>query len=347
MTSRARSPLSLALLLTALLLPGTAMARNTPEDGGVGSGPLALRVNPAIAAPGGLVAMVLRTYAPRPIKQGQVSIRVVARPPAAAVQSGRRFIPGGAAGDHPQEPDPAGPPADPGEGGGLQPARRRGGAGLAQRPGGQPGRPGELPVGVRLDQLGRRSPRRLLVPARSVGVAGGRVRPLTRPDPDQAHRRGRQADHPGAPRRHPDRPRAPGPVRGRGGGVPRRRRRSGRAGSQHLRGVPGERRALHADLGPSAPRRAFDHPHGSALRPVDLHGRQPPSPAGWWWNSSLPTRRSTACPGTIVAISATLAADAPAGAVSPFAFDPAGTWLLDPQGNRIALALGDGTLQIQ
>jgi hypothetical protein len=52
-------------------------------------------------------------------------------------------------------------------------------------------------------------------------------------------------------------------------------------------------------------------------------------------------------PGTVVAISATMAADAPAGAVPPFAFDREGTWLLDPQGNRIALALGDGMLQIQ
>jgi hypothetical protein len=52
-------------------------------------------------------------------------------------------------------------------------------------------------------------------------------------------------------------------------------------------------------------------------------------------------------PGTVVAISATMAADAPAGTVSPFAFDREGTWLLDPKGNRIALALGDGMLQIQ
>jgi hypothetical protein len=37
-------------------------------------------VNPAIGAPGGTVAMVVRTYAPRPIRQGQVSIRVGRRP---------------------------------------------------------------------------------------------------------------------------------------------------------------------------------------------------------------------------------------------------------------------------
>jgi hypothetical protein len=53
--------------------------------GGGGTGALTLRVNPAIGAPGGTVAMVLRTYAPRPIRQGQISIKVVRRPrPAAA-----------------------------------------------------------------------------------------------------------------------------------------------------------------------------------------------------------------------------------------------------------------------
>jgi hypothetical protein len=52
-------------------------------------------------------------------------------------------------------------------------------------------------------------------------------------------------------------------------------------------------------------------------------------------------------PGTIVAISMPVAGDAAVGAVSPFALDPEGTWLLDPQGRRIALALQDGTIQIQ
>jgi hypothetical protein len=48
--------------------------------GGGGDKSLVLRVNPAIGAPGGIVAMVVRTYAPRPIRQGQIGIRVVRRP---------------------------------------------------------------------------------------------------------------------------------------------------------------------------------------------------------------------------------------------------------------------------
>jgi hypothetical protein len=52
-------------------------------------------------------------------------------------------------------------------------------------------------------------------------------------------------------------------------------------------------------------------------------------------------------PGTIVAVSMPVAGDATIGATSPFALDPEGTWLLDPQGYRIALTLQDGTIQIQ
>jgi hypothetical protein len=85
-----RSRLSLAALVAAvLLLTGApeAMARRGGgsgggggNGGGGGDSSLVLRVNPAIGAPGGTVAVVLRTYAPRPIRQGQISVRVVRRP---------------------------------------------------------------------------------------------------------------------------------------------------------------------------------------------------------------------------------------------------------------------------
>jgi hypothetical protein len=63
------------------------------DDGGGGNGgggggdrSLVLRINPAIGAPGGIVAVVLRTYAPRPVRQGQTVVRVVRRPrPAKAL----------------------------------------------------------------------------------------------------------------------------------------------------------------------------------------------------------------------------------------------------------------------
>lgn len=84
------SSLLTALAFAALLLPGipVALARQGSDDGGgdggSGSGKaLTLRINQAIGAPGGIVAIVLRTYAPRPIRQGQVVLRVRKRPPAA------------------------------------------------------------------------------------------------------------------------------------------------------------------------------------------------------------------------------------------------------------------------
>jgi hypothetical protein len=86
MTQRFR--LSLAALVAAILLltaAPEAMARRGGGNGGGGNGggggdsSLVLRVNPAIGAPGGIVAVVLRTYAPRPIRQGQISVRVSRR----------------------------------------------------------------------------------------------------------------------------------------------------------------------------------------------------------------------------------------------------------------------------
>ena len=50
------------------------------SGGGGGNKGLVLRVNPAIAAPGGTAVVVLRTYAPRPVRQGQMVVRVVRRP---------------------------------------------------------------------------------------------------------------------------------------------------------------------------------------------------------------------------------------------------------------------------
>jgi hypothetical protein len=86
MTQRFR--LSLAALVAAILLltgaPEAMARRGGGSGGGGGNGgggdsALVLRVNPAIGVPGGIVAVVLRTYAPRPIRQGQISVRVVRR----------------------------------------------------------------------------------------------------------------------------------------------------------------------------------------------------------------------------------------------------------------------------
>ncbi len=74
-----RFPLCSALIALAFLLSGVpeASARH-------GERTLKLRVNDAIGKPGGTVAVVLRTYAARPIRQGQISLRVRRRPTSKA-----------------------------------------------------------------------------------------------------------------------------------------------------------------------------------------------------------------------------------------------------------------------
>jgi len=90
MTHPSRFRLALAALATALLLttPGAFARGGGPDDGGGGGNKsLVLRVNPAIGVPGGTVAVVLRTYAPRPVRQGQIVIRVARRPKPAKAGS--------------------------------------------------------------------------------------------------------------------------------------------------------------------------------------------------------------------------------------------------------------------
>lgn len=63
---------------------GSGGGGDDDDEGGSGRGggdkALVLRVNEAIAVPGGTAVVVLRTYAPRPVRQGQMVVRVVRRP---------------------------------------------------------------------------------------------------------------------------------------------------------------------------------------------------------------------------------------------------------------------------
>lgn len=67
------------LAITTLTLAlGLAPSSASPLVGTRGGGPddvLTLRVNDAVAKPGGIIAVVIRTYAARPIRQGQVCFR--------------------------------------------------------------------------------------------------------------------------------------------------------------------------------------------------------------------------------------------------------------------------------
>lgn len=94
-STKSRSDFRLAsvlLLALALLLSGLpeASARRGGDDDGGGDDDdaLTLRVNDAIGKPGGIVAIVLRTYAARPIRQGQISVRVRPGRPNANLAAG-------------------------------------------------------------------------------------------------------------------------------------------------------------------------------------------------------------------------------------------------------------------
>ncbi|HEX6902070.1 MAG TPA: hypothetical protein VF789_20300 [Thermoanaerobaculia bacterium] len=88
MMSRSRfrfSALLAAVATASMLFAGLpeAMARGGGDDnsgsgngGGGGHDALTLRINDSIGAPGGTVAVVLRTYAPRPVRQGQIHIKI-------------------------------------------------------------------------------------------------------------------------------------------------------------------------------------------------------------------------------------------------------------------------------
>ncbi len=92
-TLRSLSRIATFVLALCVLSTAPALARGGGGGGGGGEARLALRVSDAVGQPGGIVAVVVRTYAARPIKQGQVCFR-----PRRAVA---RIAAGNAAADQP------------------------------------------------------------------------------------------------------------------------------------------------------------------------------------------------------------------------------------------------------
>ncbi len=84
-----RRPLAARGAVTASLLFALAalLAGAAPAEAG-GAEPLTLRVSDAIAQPGGLAAVVLRTYSSRPVGQGQLDWSATCRLAAAAPSKG-------------------------------------------------------------------------------------------------------------------------------------------------------------------------------------------------------------------------------------------------------------------
>jgi len=98
--TRCRAALALsALLMLTMAGVRPALARTTDV-------PLTLRINRSITEPGGIFAVVLRTYAARPIRQGQVSIRVASPTTAAVAAPGRRVSTRSGSGSPTQTPPP-------------------------------------------------------------------------------------------------------------------------------------------------------------------------------------------------------------------------------------------------
>jgi hypothetical protein len=344
MTTRFRFPFAFGLVL---LLSGAALAKNPVDDGGVSGKSLVLRLNPAIGAPGGMIAVVLRTYAPRPIKQGQVVVRTVRRPSPAVAGLDRR------------------------------PGSRAGRSGLTAKNLTEPVRPLTLVSVTVNSQLGDAVAKAVLnnladsqatqvnfqSASSTINAADGplavfyyRLDPSVAPgdayDLSLDLTQTKLTDASGKPitidpRSNVLTVRAPGDpfqVEAEGGAVA--------AGGVAELGfstfepfaVSGGRVTLTWDPGVAGgpPTVKLDPRYGQAAFTAESS-----QPGRLVVDFQSPDASYNKVPGTIIAISLPIAASASPGTTSPFALAPEGTWLLDPQGARIGLALENGTIQIQ
>ncbi len=342
MTTRSRSLVTLPLML---LLAGAALAKNPVDDGGVSSKPLVLRLSPAIGAPGGLVAVVLRTYAPRPIKQGQVVVSISYPPPAVAAHGQRRGSGPGRTGIAAKNLTPAAP---------------------------------LTLVGVAVySQLGDAVSKAVYndsTYSQTLQVnfqsASGTINAADGPlavfyydlDPSVAPgssydlaldlSQTKLTDSNGKPITIDSRSnvltvRAPGDpfqVEAGGGTVLAGGVADLAFNTFEPFAVSGGRVTLTWDpaIAGGAPTVKLDPRYGQSTFTVDSS-----QPGRLVVGFQSPDASYNSVPGSIIAISLPIAADALSGTTSPFTLDPDGTWLLDPQGNKIGLTLEAGTIQVQ
>jgi hypothetical protein len=354
--TRKRLSAALAALMATVLLAGAAQPafarRGNGGNGGNGGGNddggsggnggngggngLVLRVNPAIGAPGGVVAVVLRTYAPRPIRQGQVTVRVVRRPKPgkelaltldALTQPVRPFLSLLSAVVYSAQGDSV-----------TQALL----TGLADS---------------QVTQVNFQSP------TGSVNAADGplavffyRLDPSVRPgdtfdltiDPIPTS----LLDSAGqpitlAPRSDVLTVRAPGAAyRMEADGDKVQPGQLAELGVNTFEPFPvgGGRITLNWDpqIAGGAPTVRIDPRYGRVTYTVDTS-----RPGRLVVDFKSPDSSFNTVPGTIVGISLPIAAGASIGASSPFRFDPAGTWLLNGKGKKLKVATQNGTIAIQ
>jgi hypothetical protein len=324
-----------ALLLTAAGHPAAAARSNEPA--------LTLRANRAIAEPGGVFAVVLRTYAARPIRQGQVSIRV-AKPVTKAARS-RRASSG--ASTPPPPPPPTSPPIAT-----LLSAVIFSVNGDAQSR-----------TSAAVDATGSSASLQFQSPSAGINAADGplavfffQLDPRVAPgqklnleiDPKVTSlldADGRQVvldPRPGILEvRAPGSPRTLGTD---GGTVPAGGLATLAAQTFEPFAVSGGQIALRfdPDLFVGDPVVRMDPRYGQAVFTVDRG-----TPGLLVVSFTSPGASYNTVPGSIVAVDWTVAAGAAAGTVSPVEIDPLASWLLDAQGQKIDFILETGTLTIR
>lgn len=346
-----RFRLTLAALATALLLTApSAFASGGADDGGGGRGgnggggngggggdkSLVLRVNPAIGAPGGTVAVVLRTYAPRPVRQGQIVVRVARRPKPAKAGLGLTLE------------DLVAP---------VRPLTFL--SATVYSPKNDALAQGLL-NGLADSQLAKVT---FQSPSGSVNSADGplavflfRLDPSVKPgdafdltlDPVQTG----LTDAAGSPVTLAPRsdvltvraPSAPFKLEADGDKVQPGAVAELGVNTFEPFGVSGGRITLTWDarLAGGAPTVKLDPRYGKSTSTVDTS-----KPGRLVVDFKSPDSSFNTIPGTIVAISLPISPSAAIGASSPFTLDPAGTYLLTRKGRKVKLALQNGTISIQ
>ena len=335
---QSRVTLTAALVAASMLfaLPEAEARRGRGgDDGGGGNGDaLTLRVNDAIGVPGGTVAVVLRTYAPRPVRQGQIHVKI--RRPVRAKALGLTVE---------ELTQPVRPLT-------LISATVYSQQGDSVSQAALTGQPDSQTATVRFES-----------PSGSVNASDGpmavfrfRLDPSVKPgqrfelqvDPAQTSlvdQQGRQVTLEPRPAFLTVRaPKAPFLIEAEGDDA--EPGEMAELGVQTLEPFPvsGGRVTLRYDqtLAGGAPVVRMDPRYGRSSFTVDRS-----KPGVLVVNFTSPDSTLNTVPGTIVAVDLPVAASARIGARSPVTLDPAGTWLLSRKGRKLKIRIENGMLEVE